>query len=80
MHWFDTVYGKYGEEQNATKKELAAVKGKRGRADKDMISELEIKSGRIETMKREFRLLFYALDGAQVFFKDRDDEEEEKKQ
>ena len=45
MHWFDTMYGKYGEEQNATKTELAAVKGKRGRADKDMISELEIKSG-----------------------------------
>ena len=33
---------------------------------------VEIRQARIETMKREFRLLFYSLDGAQVFFKDRD--------
>lgn len=82
LHWFDTMYNKYGEEQKTTKAELSSVKNKRGRSDKDTISELEIRSGRIETMKKEFRLLFYSLDGAQVFFKDRDpdeDDEEEKK-
>ena len=68
MHWFDTMYSKYGEEQKMTTQELSSVKGGRGRKDKELISELEIRSGRIETMKREFRLLFYSLDGAQVFF------------
>jgi WASH complex subunit 7 len=78
LHWFDTMYTKYGEEQNNTMGELNAIKSNRkGRKDKDTISELEIRSGRIETMKREFRLLFYSLDGAQVFFKDRDPDEDE---
>ena len=55
--------------------ELQQVRGQR-RKDKELISELEIKHARIETMKREFRLLFYSLDGAQVFFKDRDKDDE----
>ena len=52
--------------------ELSEAKSKGRRTDKELISELEIRNARIETMKREFRLLFYSLDGAQVFFKDRD--------
>jgi WASH complex subunit 7 len=77
MHWFDTMYGKYGQEQKSTQGELNQVKGKRGRADKELISELEIRSARIETMKKEFRLLFYSLDGAQVFFEDREGDEDD---
>ena len=55
-----------------TSAELSEARKKGRRADKELISELEIRQARIETMKREFRLLFYSLDGAQVFFKDRD--------
>ena len=42
MHWFDTMYSKYGEEQMSTQNELSSVKGKRGRSDKELISELAI--------------------------------------
>ena len=52
------------------------MRGQR-RKDKELISELEIKHARIETMKTEFRLLFYSLDGAQVFFKDRDKDKDD---
>jgi hypothetical protein len=58
--------------EQSTTSELSEAKKQGRRADKELISELEIRQARIETMKREFRLLFYSLDGAQVFFKDRD--------
>ena len=74
LHWFDSIKEKLSLDASEIAASQAASK-KKGRSrmdsDVDTISELRLKTKRVEDARQEFDLLFFSLSGAQVFFKDR---------
>ena len=64
LHWFECVKAKYAAER----KQLAERHDKRARRASKGEDELSLAMRRIESYELEFELLYYAYNGARLFF------------
>ena len=67
LHWWDSVQRHLRGELAGYRKEAAGL-GKT-KADADAVEELEFKARRVGLVQAEFDALFYAFNGARLFFK-----------